>query len=364
MTTPQAPRHFARARRSGQGRARVGIDLDTHTMRAAKVATTPGGRTLHAWISIPRSVPGTSLAVHASDAQRLADALERRGMLADEATLALAPASLLRANAELPPAASGAPLAQLAAMELARVHRRDPGTLTTGWWPVPPPERGPDGTSAHVVGVPNDECETLLSTLADHGVHISRIDARELALRRACAPLLPEPGAAAILDLGWSNATVIVIHRGMVAFERSLDDASISTLAASLATALGIDAEHAALALLSFGLNESAWADTEQQAKGLSVMGGFAETLVREVRASLAYAAHRYPSTEISTLVCAGSHASMPGLTPKLAHSLGVEVVAATCDALATIAEGEPHDHSCAMAAAIGLAIPALEVAA
>jgi Tfp pilus assembly PilM family ATPase len=353
-----------RRARVDRSRSRVGIDIDTNVIRAAEVTTTPTGRTLHAWINIPRSSPGPSLALHGTDAQRLAEALERRGMRTHGVTLGLAPSSLLRASAELPPASSGAPLAQLAAMELARVHKRDPMSLTVDWWPVPPPERGPDVTSAHVVGVPSDECESLLATLEKQGLRVACIDVRELALHRACTPLLPKAAGAAILDLGWSSAAVMVIHRGIVAFERSIDDASVSTLASSLGAALVLDAEHAALALHALGIDDARWGDAEQRAKGLSILNSFADALVREVRASLAYATHRYPSAEIATLVCAGEHASMPGLVARLSQSLGIHVVAASSPHLAFFNDGEPNDDSCASAAAIGLAIPALEAAA
>ncbi|MDB5295950.1 MAG: hypothetical protein JWO31_1933, partial [Phycisphaerales bacterium] len=104
----------------------IGIDVGTRAVRAIQVAgeTGPGGRPrIVAALARPRQGTGP---MSVGETAALVAALTAAGFVGRAAVLAAAPADTMVGPLELPPRASGAPLDQLARMELARNFRCAP----------------------------------------------------------------------------------------------------------------------------------------------------------------------------------------------------------------------------------------------
>src|SRR5262245_23870538 len=169
-------KHFARTSLP------IGLDLGGRWFKAAQ-ASVRGGVSAKAKITRgaePGAKGGTAATavMTAADAQVLAGALERSGFSGNRVTV-VAPRPLLYAGVlELPPRASGAPLEQLARVELARSNRVEEGSFTLGMWDVPLGPGGRGGRDPHhptqvfAVGLANDRIEPVLAALEGVGLEV------------------------------------------------------------------------------------------------------------------------------------------------------------------------------------------------
>src|SRR3954469_22371612 len=134
----------------------IGLDLSGRWFKAAQASVRGGVRVMakaKLTRGVEQGVKGAGAATPANaglkgtDAQVLAGALERGGFSGRRVTV-IAPRHLLYTEVlELPPRASGAPIEQLARVELARSNRCEEGSFTLGMWDVPlgPAGRGGGG---------------------------------------------------------------------------------------------------------------------------------------------------------------------------------------------------------------------------
>jgi Tfp pilus assembly PilM family ATPase len=341
---------------------RVGLDLDAREIRAVGLSRSARGWRLEGWARVPRAVPGVLL--DSKDAERLAAALVRRGMEKASLFVGAPQASLVRGMVDLPPKKSGAPLGQIARLELARAHKQDAGILETSWWEIPSPARGGEGTHAIAVGLPANAADALVTTLEDQGMHVAAIDARGLALRRACDVLVSgREGLIAIADQGWATSTLVLTHRGVVVYERVLEEGRACTVAAELRKKLGLeDAGSIVLKLVGLSQGDPRFESLTLTREARAMLAEFTDRLARELSVSLEYARHRYPSAQATTLLCTGEYAGIPGLTERLAELLGAECRAVTPGMVAQVAEqAQDAANDASLLAAVGLAIPGTE---
>jgi len=241
---------------------------------------------------------------------------------------------------ELPPRSSAAPLEQLARLELARAHRCGPDAFEMGCWDLPPVAAGQSaragkGTTVMAVGYPHAAANALLDAFESAGLLVEAIDAAPCALARACAPAIstvgPEGGMTAILDIGWSAATLILLHCGAVIYGRALAEAGLGTLHATLTRRLNLEPDVTEYLLTEVGLsatlpegpNGDAAIDLPDDARGL--LAAHVDAIVRELLASLSYAARQYPEAPISRLLLVGGGAAIPELGGHISAVLGVD---------------------------------------
>ena len=68
-----------------------------------------------------------------------------------------------------------------------------------------------------------ERLEALLDRFQAERLTVSAIDVEVTAIARACAPLAgSQSSAVAVLDVGWKASRLVVIHRGAVAYDRTL----------------------------------------------------------------------------------------------------------------------------------------------
>jgi len=296
----------------------IGVDFGQRTVKAAQCRRVRGGWRLVRAVSIPRAertVLPTPL-----ECARLAGVLYRRGFEGTGVVLAAPVNATLTSIMDLPPRGSGAPVDTIAKMELARAHKRDAGTLEVAWWELPDPARpggtrASDGVAAMAVGMTHEHANALLDSMRAAGLNVVAIEPLPMALARAVLPLCAGAGGglSAIVDVGWSAATVSLIHGTTLIYTRAVEEAGLKKFYERALPRLGLDE-----ARLDRLLAESENIKTSER-RGIdrevhSQLEAYAETLSRELRASLTYAGHRYPGVARGSLMLVGGGAELAGL--------------------------------------------------
>ncbi|MEE9211282.1 MAG: pilus assembly protein PilM [Phycisphaeraceae bacterium] len=316
-------RWLARSRRTP-----IGLDVGARSLKAVQLRGAPGAWRIEAAAAICRTECGPE--VCSRDVQRLCDVLYRQGFTGQQVVLAVPHEKLVAEVLELPSRGSGAPLDQIARMELARTHRKDPESFEMSLWDLPAPARAHETTSVMTAACSHADADAILDCFEGYGLDVLALDVQAWALARACAPLLAgSQGIEAIFDIGWTAARLVLLHDDVVIYERTMKDAGLQTLHQALSGRFDLDDDAADHVLTRIGLAPNT---TDQQghpqplADISSVITPHVDVLVRELKMSLSYAAHRYPDAECKRLFLVGGGSAIPKLADYLTAALGVPV--------------------------------------
>jgi Tfp pilus assembly PilM family ATPase len=349
-------RRFGRKSRSA-----IGLDLGARYVTAVQLERAGGGAAgggapagwrVAAAARVSRGRAGQPF--DAAEASRLCDTIDRLGFTGTDVVLAAPQDKLLAGVLELPPRNAQIPLEQIARVELARTNKCPPESFEMGYWELPSPARA--GRASHVmaVGYAHADAAALLDLVEGAGFSVVAIDARCCALARACGGLAsPPPGLTAILDLGWSGASLVLLHDGVVVSERALAESGTDQLYDAFSTRLRLDPEMTDYLLGEVGLRDASSSSAAAAAaapEALDARGGavatageprpalpdeargalsaYADGLVRELLVSFSYATRQYTDATVARLLLAGAGAAVPGLGEFLSKELGLETVA------------------------------------
>lgn len=306
----------------------IGLDVGAKRIKAVQLSRRAGGARVVACAAFDRLEPDSPPSAREMD--RVGAVLERTGFLGRECVVAADRAGLMTSELELPPEGSGAPREQIARLELARAHKREPAGFEMGLWDIPAPARsGTAGAHALATACPHERAEAVLDAAEAAGLDVSVIDHPSCALARvACRGAAAAPRA--ILDLGWSSAVLVLVRSGTVLFERSIEGGSLRRLWARIAEQPGIS--HGVIDVL---LTDHAPADPGAARRGRSpadraarCVHEFAEAVGRELRMSAEYLARRFPAApgeaapaEQIDLVGGGAH--LPAVVAQIAERSG-----------------------------------------
>ncbi len=295
----------------------IGVDLGTRHAKAVQhVRGRSGAWSPHAAVCVPR---GEGLSV-GDEFRRLAGILARHKFQGVDVVLGAPSDGLLRSFVELPSRASGAPLEQIALQELAREHKRDPESLELGWWEVPRPARGGEGLHAIAAALPREVGAGLVGACEEAGLRAVAIDSPGWALARAASgpePLVPGE-MHLLLDVGWSGCSLVMMHAGVIVYERRLPATGLGGLTTRLASRWETDQDTAERWLREPG----AAPDREQD----SALAELAASIGAEVAASITFASHRYPGTAPKESLIFGGASGWPGFPEAIAREITVPV--------------------------------------
>lgn len=326
----------------------IGVDIGTASIKAAQLHRGAGGWELRRAVNLSRAPESKHFT--ATEATLLADVLERQGFRGKEVVLAAPGAALMVDVLDLPPRDSGAPIDQLAAEEVARSHKLEPNTFCISVWDLPVGQRGSAGASAMSVALRHTDAETLLNPLEETGLTVTAIDSPAAALARVSRVGTPaSAGIRAILDIGFSAATLMLAAGEGVIYQRRMTDAGLSALVASLLSEMHIGGEDSLHVLRELGVAETiTHGPAASRVRGMVLR--HLESLTGEIEAGLQYAKHRHPGIPFEELLLAGGGAAIRGADALLASRL--EVTARPLHAL-----GEHSTVDAIFAQAIGLAL-------
>lgn len=359
----------------------IGVDIGSRFIKAVQVAGRGNKAKVIAASVVPRAKVGAAL--EREEIASLGEVLFRQGFQGHRVVLAAPGESLIVGALSLPPRQSGAPVDEIARMELARMHKQDPWGFELVHWELPAaPSTGAGvggGSKAGSCAVmaaacPHTDSNVLVDLFDAASLEVVGIDVPWLALARACAPLshgdkaTASSGATmtAILDLGWTSARVIVLRQDVIVFERVLTDGGQKKLSAKLRDKLQLDEASADLILREVGCavgtqqtsdesGEQKEVDAAQNSsdeqdhkrasdfQNSSVEDGFKEPrriisahfadVMEELKVSLNYALAQYRSESIDQLILAGGGA-VPGLAQQWSEAMQINVVTAELGAL------------------------------
>lgn len=298
----------------------IGIDIGSRRVKAAQGRVVGGvWRVEHALV-LPRSRPGVPW--DDGEARRLSAVLDRRGFVGRRVVVAAPHDLVLTGDLELPPRSSGAPLDQLARMELARTHRCEPDAIELAYWDVPRPARGGDTSPVLAVACRHSDTTALLDAFDGAGLDVERLDVASVAVVRAVRPLLGS-GPTLLVDIGWSAARIAAVVGGVVVLDRAVDGAGVAAFVSRLGDRLGVEAsvaeEVAAAGVL--GASEAGRRGSVRQVQG--AFDEFIATIAHDVEASMGYLRHRFPGGESAMILFCGGGAMLPGVSESLGGVLG-----------------------------------------
>jgi type IV pilus assembly protein PilM len=346
--------------RTLSSRCPIGLDVGGHSIKAVQLRPGPGRKTLHAALSLGRTNPGEPFT--AEEAGRLVDVLGRRGFAGRQVVLVIPANTALTGVLTLPPRSSGAPLAQIAASELARAHRREPHELEVAFWELPQPARAAEGTHVMAAGCSHEDADRWLNALECVGLDVVALDTQGWAIARASAAMTPQSsGMVAAVDIGWDSATLVLLHQTTVVYERNLNGCGVKPLIQAIGHDQQLAPEVVDYLLYDLGLDAETRGKEGDRKLSMKVRGyvqSLFDQLEQELQLAMGYAQHQYPQAPVQQVLLVGGGAAIAGLSSQLAQSLetAVEVVSPKrlFDCPAPLAEQASHP---ALTVAAGLAM-------
>ena len=356
-------------------RTAIGIDVGSRTVKAVQFGRDSWGD--GAWrvvaaTEFPRgdaSIPAPSNAAGAAasvlrreDVNRLAGTLERQGFTGSDVVLAVPTERLTTNVLDLPPRSSQAPLEQIARMELARAHRCAPDSFEMGSWDLPAAARAAKATPVMAVACSHADAAAVLDPFESEGFNVRALDVRPCALARACEPMLGAGDTiTAILDVGWSAATLSLMYQGVVIYGRTLGDGGVSKLYQTLSGRLGLEADVIDYLLAESGLGDAGTLASPAQRKApvdaAGLIAAHFEATVQELKVSLGYAQHQYPETSVSRVLLVGGGACIRGVAAHFSGALRIETrTVAPADVAPSLPSAAALSGSPALTLALGLA--------
>lgn len=369
----------------GKNQGPIGLDIGSRFIKAAQVSRGGRGVSVTAAMAIPRLKDGGPM--EREEAARLAEVLYRQGFEGQRVVMAAPSESLLVGTLSLPPKQSGAPVDQIARMELARMHKHDPMSFELVHWELPSTGNNSGKsatTSVMAAACPHADTEVLLDLFESTGLEVVGLDVSWLALARACAPMFAaspdvkkpaqtQAKTVAILDIGWRTARVIVLRDDLIIFERVLTEGGLCKLRDTLKNQLQLDDNATDFLLRDVGcaLPQVESAEPDRRASDRRTSGdddAFKEprrlitvhfaALLEELKVSLSYAVQQFRGEGIDKLVLAGGGGAIPGLPEQLHAAFAFDVVPADVAQLATCPHGlDRFCGSTVLTAALGLAL-------
>jgi len=336
-------------------RSPIGIDVGARQIKAVQLSGAASSRRIEAAVVVPRT--GNDLK---QEARHVADALAQGGFKGADIVLAVPSNTLLTGIFELPPRDSGAPLEQIARAELARMHKCDGRSFEMAYWDLPAPARVGAGTHVMAAACPHADANAFLDAFEAQGLRARRLEIHASAVARACRAVLPDRGGiAVILDLGWSLARLVLLHKDVVVYERKLAKGALGSLVAAEAKGHDQSSDAVERLLIARGLDAAVPPD-DADVKASQALRAAAQRyfdgMIEEMRIPLSYLGNQYPDAPVERLLLIGGAARLPALEAYIASRLDFEVRLVRLADLAACAPALEAEHGPALTVAIGLA--------
>jgi len=335
----------------------IGVDVGERRIRAVQLHLSSDRWRVKAAASLPRDTPNSP--VSRAEAHRLRGLLDKKGFTGKSIVLAVPSDRLLTGVLELPPRASGAPIDQLARFEFARMHHWDSQSFELVCWDLPAPGRATNSTFVMAAACTHADANELLDVFEGEGLDVRGLDTHATAAARACEPLLTDvSGIAAILDIGWASARLLLLYQGVVVYERDLPKGGIARLVRSPASDPDTDIREVERVLTENAPTRASPGTGSSGELPQELLGPTAahfEDIVQEMRIPLSYVANQYPDAAIERLLLIGDGAGIPGLKAYLASALKLAVHLVTPIDLADCPETMGDDAGASLTVAVGL---------
>lgn len=291
----------------------IGLDLGNRVIRAVQLDR--AGEVL-ASARLLRNKPGEP--VGAEDVRRMQGVLYRSGFRGQEVVIAAPKSIIQRTTIDLPPRSSGAPLDQIARSELARQAHLDPDSFEFVWWDAPQPPRHGSAVRAITISCEHEKSGALLDCFEHAGFTPLAL----LCPSAVIAATIPDPGGdalAAVLDLGWSDATFVVRSRTRIIFERQLSGCGLARSVRAIARKRRIDPD-----ALGREIEQNTASPLMRQ-----LIEHYTHDVADEIRSSVEYLRNCEGVFEPSMISLIGGGAAVPGIAETVARAADIAACAA-----------------------------------
>lgn len=202
-----------------------------------------------------------------------------------------------------------------------------------------------------VVGVQKNVVQGMTDLLLQAGIDATDMETDTLALLRLYAGVLAAQNNTALVHLGASSATVILLRQGIVRFIYTFPIAG-QLLTRAIERGIGLDNARAEEYKRTYGLLPDQIEGRVRQAL-LPVM----QTLAAEIQKALRFYATQVLNERLDKLYVSGGTMYLPNLLPYLSESLSVEVVPAELQLAEHLRSKEVAKQDSRFSVAVGLAI-------
>jgi Tfp pilus assembly PilM family ATPase len=316
------------------GRSAIGVDVGGRSIKALQLSEGPRGWQVQATASFARATFDAPLS--RGELIRLAEVLRRRSFHGNKIVLAAPPERIVTGTMELPARVSGVALDAAARNEFGRAFKCNLDAAEMTFWDLPAPARASKSTHVMAIACAHSDSEELIDLCADAELDLVGLDMRSWAMARGCGPDAESDGVVILLELGWNNAVLVMIHGGVVIYERALAEGGIKHLEDTLAEQLRIAPHVTQYVLSGPGIRNDAaggtgaWEvapDLLEEVRG--VISAHFDAVSQELLASISYTTHQYPNAPVSRLLLLGGGAMIPGVAEYM-RMLGFECLIAT----------------------------------
>lgn len=341
-------------------RTAIGLDVGSRIIKAAQLSREQGQYRIEALTLLPRT--GTGETIRQEEVRHLKRTLQRQGFQGAKVVLAVPDPELLRCSIELPPGVTGAPVAQMARMELSRMHRLEPDAFEMVSWEMPLKDQGTSVNRMIAVGCTHEVANAHLDEFERGRMDVVALDVRSAAAARACAGLtVPMPAITALLDLGWSSTKLLLACGNTVIYERVLESPSLRALADMLSKRFNLLDKTAIQVIDAVGFSATQQIDDFDQ-KSIEVVRQMlvqhTGKMVEELKVPFAYASHQLSGDGIKRLLLIGGGATIPGFARHLESNVEIEVKqAAPGDVMENSPDIQTKVDNPATTVAVGLAM-------
>lgn len=304
----------------------IAIDAGARQIKAVQLSHTPRGCKVEAAVALLRLTSGG--VVDAGEADRLCGVLNRQGFHKCDAALAIGSQNLLASTIQLPPRISDQDLQQVVQIELARANRCDPGSFEMSYWQLPA-QLDENTNHAMAVACPHATANTLMDQFDSSALNVIALGTACRALANAAILTAPDAESVAVLDIGWSSATLVMVHHQAIVYQRVLDKAGIGLVHDALARRFDLDDDMTDYLLAHLGLATDTPNDLisgEDRSEVQRVISAHFEAVARELQVCFPYGLRLFTDQPPAVVMLAGGGAAIPGVDTYLANLLGLSV--------------------------------------
>ncbi len=344
----------------GKSKTAIGVDVGTRSIKAAQLSLSGGKPRITAVSMLPRTKEGDP--IEPDDLHRMQRIFKRQGFYGTNIVLAAPENRLLQGVFDVPPKVSGAPLSQIARMELSRIHNVAPDSFEMVSWDSTNPDKTKSTLQTLAIGCPHEAADAFIDMFEDCGFTISALDIRIAAAVRACKTLIvPPPALTSILDIGWNSTKLLLTCGNTIIYERPFRNQCLAKLRGKLSQTFSIT-EEAADQLISVIGFEADSLTGELDKASIEVVRRMLrkhfDMMLEELEASFDYAHYQYPGEGAKRLLLIGGGARISGLSHYFHNILGVEVkVVSPADILEKPSQNLTNVGNPATTVAVGLAM-------
>ncbi len=335
----------------------IGLDIDAHEFRAVQLVQSGDVISTLAWAVFPRQDEfNTADGIPAAEELKwAASILGRRGFVGRRISIVPSTGSCSSHVMELPPADSGAPIGQLARMEIARERKCGPDEFELGHWKLPAKGRTQETLA---VACPRTVISSAIERFEEAGLVPVGIGLLELAVCRGGAAGFDEQVVDneinASLHIGWTSTLAVLTLGDTVIYVRRIERGASSVW--DMITGRYRLAGKSANAVM----DETAGTEASEAMNKIrrAVWYGFALELANELDVAVAYVSHSYRMAPLGKVRLSGYGACNSVIIEHIDQVIGIPIVSnapsAVRQSMGTLQENLPL--ACRLTVAYGLA--------